>query len=296
MVIPSGTQLSAMTRLFSSSVFRDMAKRGKSSLFRRLVSMTDIGERCAADATVGHAFDSAFAILKQSGCRDEYVYRAALTRRILLGKHSLNTACMLTEFRAGVCKADLVILNGTATVYEIKSERDSLSRLANQVDNYKKVFAKVFVIASKDHVGGVLETVPVDVGVLELSPRYQISTIREAEDRPERICPVAVFESLRTAEAEAILRRLGGSVPDVPNTLRRAALRDCFENLDQKAVHMAMVDTLKRTRDLAPLRDLVVRLPQSLHAAALSIQVRRSDHDRIVDAVSTPLVTAMTWS
>lgn len=258
--------------------------------------MTDVGALCPADATVGHAFDSAFAILNRAGRRDEYVYRAALTQRVLMGKHSLHTACMLTEFRAGACKADLAILNGTATVYEIKSERDSLARLANQVENYKKVFAKVYVITSKDHVGSVFETVPADVGVLKLSSRNQISTIREAEDRPDRICPVTVFESLRTPEAETILKRLGIAVPDVPNTLRHAAMRESFEKLDPTAVHIAMVDTLKRTRDLAPLRDLVDRLPQSLHAAALSIQVRRADHDRIVEAVSTPLATAMAWS
>lgn len=295
-MIRNATQLSAMARLFSSGVFREMAKKGRSSLFRRLISITDIGALCPADATVGHAFDSAFAILKRNGCRDEYVYRAALIQRVLLGKHSLNTACMLTEFRAGTCKADLAILNGTATVYEIKSERDSLARLANQVENYKRVFAKVFVIASKDHVDSVFKTVPTDVGVLELSARHQISRIREAEDRPDRICPVTVFESLRTAEAEAILEQLGVQFPDVPNTLRRGVIRERFEKLDPTAVHIAMVETLKRTRDLAPLSEFVERLPQSLHAAALSINIRRSDHDRIVEAVSTPLTTAMAWS
>lgn len=295
-MIKNATQLSAMARLFSSGVFREMAKKGRSSLFRRLINMTDIAALCSADATVGHAFDSAFTILKRNGCRDEYVYRAALTQRVLLGKHSLNTACMLTEFRAGSCKADLAILNGTATAYEIKSERDSLARLENQVENYRRVFAKVFVIASKDHVDSVFKTVPADVGVLELSARHQISTIREAEDRPDRICPVTVFESLRTAEAETILAQLGVQFPDVPNTLRRGVIRERFEKLDPTTVHMAMVETLKRTRDLAPLSELVERLPQSLHAAALSINIRRSDHDRIVKAVSTPLNTAMAWS
>lgn len=295
-MIKNATQLSAMARLFSSGVFREMAKKGRSSLFRRLINMTDIAALCPADATVGHAFDSAFAILKRNGCRDEYVYRAALTQRVLLGKHSLNTACMLTEFRAGTCKADLAILNGTATVYEIKSERDSLARLANQVENYKRVFAKVFVIASNDHVDSVFKTVPTDVGVLELSARHQISTIREAEDRPDRICPVTVFESLRTAEAETILAQLGVQFPDVPNTLRRGVIRERFEKLDPTAVHIAMVETLKRTRDLAPLGEFVERLPQSLQAAALSVKIRQSDQDRIVEAVSTPLTIAMAWS
>jgi uncharacterized protein CbrC (UPF0167 family) len=285
-----------MTRLFSSSVFREMARRGQSPLFARLLGLTDIGDRCSADATVGQAFDAAFGVLKTAGRRDEYIYRAALTHKVLMGTHSLNTACMLTEFRAGACKADLAILNGTATAYEIKSERDSLSRLANQVANYKQVFAKVYVIASERHVAGVLDTVPNDVGVMMLSSRYQISTVREAEDRPDRICPATVFESLRSSEAAAILRSMGVAVPDVPNTQRHAVMRDLFDAQDPAAVHVAMVKTLKRTRDLARLSDLVNCLPPSLHAAALSIQVRRADHNRIIEAVSTPLDAAMAWA
>jgi hypothetical protein len=285
-----------MTRLFSSAVFREMAKKGRSPLFARLVALADITNRCADDATVGEAFDATFDVLKTVGRRDEYIYRSALTHNVLIGTHSLNTACMLTEFRAGACKADLAILNGTATVYEIKSERDSLSRLAKQVDNYKQVFAKVYVIASEGHVTGVLNTVPDDVGVMMLGSRYRITTVREAEDRPDRICPATVFESLRSAEAVAILKRLKIAVPDIPNTQRHAAMRAVFAQLDPTAVHKAMVVTLKRTRDLSPLSNLVDDLPRSLHAAALSIQVRRADHGRIVEAVSTPLEAAMAWT
>ncbi len=295
MVIPNASQLSAITRLFSSGVFREMAKKGRSPLFSRLLKNTDVGQRCGADATVGQAFNSAFDILKTAGLRDEYVYRAALTHKVLMGTHSLNTACMLNEFRVGACKADLAILNGTATVYEIKSERDSLSRLSNQIETYKKVFAKAYVIAGEHHVRSVLDTISKDVGVLKLSTRYRISTVREAEDRPNRICPIAVFESLRSAEADAILRALGVASPDVPNTQRHSAMRECFRGLNPTDVHFAMVRTLKRTRDLAPLTDLVDRLPRSLYAAALSIKVRRADHDRIVEAVLTPLDAAMAW-
>ena len=293
---PNSSQLSAMTRLFSSGVFRQMAKKGWSPLFSRLIDLAQVPDRYGTGATVGDAFDSAFDVLKTAGLRDEYVYRAALTHKVLMGTHSLNTACMLNEFRAGACKADLAILNGTATAYEIKSERDSLSRLANQVGNYKRVFAKVFVIASESHVASVLDTVPDDIGVMMLSSRYRISTVRDAEDRPDRICPATVFESLRSAEAGAILKSLGIALPDVPNTQRHAAMRALFEALDPTAVHIAMVKTLKRTRDLAPLSSLVDQLPRSLHAAALSIQVRRADHERIVEAVSTPLGAAMAWA
>jgi hypothetical protein len=293
---PDASQLSAISRFFSSAVFREMTKRGRSPIFARLIRETQIERFCGPSATVGEAFDAAFAMLRRVGRRDEYVYRAALTRNVLLGKHSLNTASMLNEFRAGACKADLVILNGTATVYEIKSERDSLSRLARQVENYRKVFAKVYVIASECHVRGVIETVPEEVGVMSLCRRFHISAIRDGIDRPDLVCPQTVFDSLRSAEARAILKALGAAVPDVPNTRLHGAMREAFGQLRSTDVHRAMVGTLKRTRNLAPLGALVDRLPNSLHAAALSIQFRSADHDRLIDAVRTPLCVAAAWA
>jgi hypothetical protein len=289
----NASQLSALTRLFSSAVFRELAKKGRSPIFRRLLDQAAPPGGCA---TVGDAFDSAFRTLKVAGFRDEYIYRAALTHKILMGTHSLSTASMLNEFRAGACKADLVILNGTATAYEIKSERDSLARLANQIDNYKRVFAKVNVIVSEGHVDAVLAVVPDDVGVMYLTRRYTISPVRDAVDRPERVCPQTVFDSLRSAESAWILTAMGVPVPDVPNTRRHSVMRALFAELNPAELHKQMVRALKRSRNLAPLSQLVAQLPESLHAAALSIPVRRTDHDRLVSAVTTPLGVAMTWA
>jgi hypothetical protein len=290
------TELAAMSRLFSSAVFREMAKKGRSGLFRQLADEAGLLSDCDERATVGDAFNSAFGVLKIAGQRDEYIYRSAISHKILMGTHSLRTASMLTEFRAGACKADLVILNGTATAYEIKSERDSLARLSNQVANYRKVFAKVNVIASEDHVEGVLATVPDDVGVLCLSRRYRISTEREAAELPGNVCPQTVFESLRSAEAAAILRTLGRDVPRVPNTQLHGVMRAIFADLDPATLHAEMVRTLKRTRNLTPLVELVDQLPESLQAAAISIPVKRAEHVKLVEAVGTPLVKAMAWS
>lgn len=294
-VTQSTSQLAALRRLFSSAVFREFAKNGRSTLFARLMSQANWPSPRSAIATVSDAFDAAFSILKGAGLRDEYIYRAALTQKILMGRHSLRSASMLNEFRTGSCKADLVILNGTATVYEIKSERDSLFRLANQVANYKRVFASVNVIAGDNHVAAALKLVPATVGVMRLSQRHQIRIEREAIDQPDRICPTAVFESLRSAEVIAILRALGVVVPKVPNTLRRAVLRNRFAELEPIDVHSQMVQTLRRTRNLAPLSQLIHQLPKSLHAAALSIPVRRADHHRLVEAVGTPICVAMAW-
>jgi hypothetical protein len=295
-VATSTKQLSALSRLFSSTVFREMATKGKSAVFARLIPEADVLPPSNGRALVRDVFEIAFDILKQRGSRDEYIYRAALTHRILLGRHSLRTACMLSEFRTGECKADLAILNGTTTVYEIKSERDSLSRLERQIDSYRKVFANVFVIAGENHVEAVLDATSPDIGVMGLTRGYSITTRREAKSRPDRISPVTVFEAIRTSEAIELLTNLGVPIPSVPNTLLRSELRKRFETLRPEDAHQSMLRTLKRTRDMRPLASLVARLPDSLQAAALSIPLRRGDHDRLVGAVNTPIKQALAWS
>lgn len=288
------TQLAAISGLFSSSVIRELARRGRSPLFARLTRQSLL--TVPASERVGAVFETAFAVLKREGWRDEYIYKAALTHNVLLGTHTLNTASMLSEFRVGACKADLVILNGTATVYEVKSERDSLARLERQIAAYRRVFARVYVITAESHLGCVIGGVPRDVGVLLLGRRGQITTVRAAIDQPERTSSSDIFESIRTEEARLVLQQAGLGIPAVPNTKLRGALSKMFVQLDPRTAHDGMVRVLRRTRNLLPLSELVENLPRSLHAAALSVPLRRVDHARFIAAVNTPLQHAMLWA
>jgi hypothetical protein len=289
-------QLAAISRLFSSSVVHEMARNGKSPLFARLVTQSQMLSSMSLSERVCTVFEAAFSLLKREGYRHEYIYKAALTHKILLGKHSLQTASMINEFRVGDCKADVAILNGTATVYEVKSERDSLTRLERQIAAYATVFAKVYVIAAESHIRAVANTVPDFVGMLCLNSRHKITTLRDAADQPERTSPSAIFDSIRTEEARMILSSFGVSIPRVPNTELHAVLRRAFMTLDPVQAHEGMVRVLKRTRNLLPLSALVNQLPPSLHTAALSVPLRKVDHQRLVAAVNTPLKDAMGWA
>jgi hypothetical protein len=290
------SQITAISRIFSSSVIREMATKGKSPLFVRLANEAKIFENADDSLNVGELLESAFSILKEKSHRHEYVYKAALTKKILLGRHSLGTASMLTEFRIGDCKADLVILNGTGTVYEIKSERDSLSRLERQIAAYRDVFATVYVIAGANHLDSIFKIVPQDVGVLLLSNRYQITEKRLALVRPDRTNSAAIFDSIRLSEAKQILIQTGVKVPHVPNTELHGVLRERFVKLPSQLAHKEMVSVLKKTRDLMPLIDLVDQLPICLQSAALTISLRKVDRLRLLQAVNAKLSEAKRWT
>lgn len=291
----SPSQISAIARLFSSSVVRDFARMGRSPLFARLTREVLGSAHPTKAQRVTDFLESSFDILKTTACRHEYVYKSALTHKELLGRHNLRTASMLNEFRVGDCKADVAILNGTATAYEIKSERDSLTKLERQVEAYRTVFASVYVIAGGNHVENVQKLVPEDTGIMLLSDRYQITTIREAVRAPERTSPLAILGSVRIDEAKEILALMDVVIPSAPNTQMYAALREAFTNLDPAETHSTMVQVLKRSRNLQSLNALIDQVPKSLHNAVLSAPMRGSDHERLVSALRTPLRTAIAW-
>lgn len=290
------SHMSALSRLFSAGVFHELAREGRSPLFARLIGETPVEVASAQVDSVGDAFDEAFKLLRMSGLRSEYIYRTAIVRNVLLGTHSLNSASMLTEFRTGQSKADLVILNGTAAVYEIKSERDSLARLEKQINDYQKVFAKVFVIAGADHVDSVAKLVPENIGVMCLRRWNRIGTIREAVDGSEFIEPASVLESLRSGEAVKVLEGFGVSVPDVPNTVLRKTLMEEFRQIEPTKLHRMVVATLKETRSQSKLANVVGDLPFSLQAAALTYKLRGGQYANVLRGISTPLKDAMRWA
>jgi hypothetical protein len=290
------SELAALTRMFSAAVIRELGRSGRSALFARLLAQSGVASQMPRNATVGDAFDRAFRLLRSLGNRDEYVYRSAITQKILLGQHNLRTASMLSEARVGICKADVVVLNGTATAYEIKSERDSLARLTNQVTAYSDVFAAVNVVTSPLHVRQVLRQVPGWVGVLVLSEKFTLQVERPAVADAARTDPLAVLDLMRVDEARRVLRSLDISPPNVPNTQMRVALRDMFSSLDPTVVHTQMVTTLKVTRSQSAASDFIKAVPTSLRAAMLSVKMNGASEIKLLKATSLPVSAAFAWS
>lgn len=291
----ASTNVSAVARLFSSAVVGEMAEYGRSSTFNRLARQIDMDEAMAGRTTVRDLYASAYTTLRRSENRHEYVYKNAIVEKILLGTHSLNTASALMEFRVGRSKADLVMLNGTAAAFEIKSERDSLFRMKAQVEDYLKVFATVNVIVAENHLTDAEKCVPDEVGLLVLTDRYTISTIRKAENRPERVSCAAVFDALSTSEACDLLEWLGADVPDVPNTIRRKAIEGLIEDFRPEQVHRAMVAVLKKRRNLSSLEQLLDQIPSALFSAAIRMRITRERQRNLLCALSTPMEGALAW-
>ncbi|MCB2156808.1 sce7726 family protein [bacterium] len=283
------TRLAAISALFSAGVLRRLMQPSPNEGLCRLVQQSGLSSALGPDAPLADFLEAAHRVLERPAYRNEYTYKSAITQKLLLGRHSLKTATLLSEFRVRNSVADLVILNGTSTVYEIKSERDSLDRLSGQLRDYQEVFANTYVVTGPSRRNQVLELLPCGVGLLILTERGTLSRARAAICGAASINPRTIFDSIRTQEAMEVLRMCGRPVPDLPNTRIRSALAEAFTDIEPIELHRAVVSVMRKTRSSESLREVLSRLPRSLHAFALSVRMRRQDKTRLLQAMKLPL-------
>jgi hypothetical protein len=272
----------SLSRLFSSQVVRELATVGHSALAKRVLSDAGVEGSLDARMTLAECYEGLYSALFKN-YRNEYLYKNTVARRVLLGRHSLKTATMLTELRAADCKADCVVLNGTSTVYEIKSEFDSTARLQRQIAAYRRVFDRVNVVTSARQIDSVRRVVDENIGLVVLNERHYLTTIREAVSGKRQVTPADVFDSLRQSEYSEIIENRCGYLPDVSNGRLYAACRQLFMTLSPEDAHDAMVGALKTRGRAKSLREFIESVPPSLKAASLACSLKASLQRDFID-------------
>lgn len=113
-----------LSKIFSPTILKELCSTGNSKKLRKILDELNLLYQVDLKKNLESFFNDVYKILLKN-YRNEYIYRSIIIKKILLGIHSLNTAHLINECRVGNSKADCVILNGTSTVYEIKTQFDT---------------------------------------------------------------------------------------------------------------------------------------------------------------------------
>jgi len=287
-----------LARFFSSGVLRELAHTGHSAIASRLSRQHRLFEQFGSGISVAEFYDAIFKRLVRE-YRHEYIYKNAIAEKILLGKHNLNTAFMLTEFRVDDCKADAVVLNGTSHVYEIKSEMDSFERLDRQLTAYRKMFDFITVITTERLYKSVEDRVPMEVGIMVLADggyKFRKKPFREAISNKGNVDPVVIFNALQRREYLKVIKEtFGVALTHLPNTQIYSEAKTYFEKLSPAVAHDAIVEALKHRRDTHRVADFVLDVPNSLKAASLSIRLTNEERTRFVNLLHTDITSAFAY-
>lgn len=193
---------------------------------------------------------------------NDKVIRTAL--RIYLSKlHARDRKLRIVEefgVEHGAARVDVAVVNGILHGYEIKSDRDTLSRLPEQMDAYNAVFDQVTLIVGKQHIYEAINLVPDWWGILiaKVAPDSSVrfTRIREAQENIGQ-CNLSIARLLWRGEALRILEEVGQAVG-----LRSKPRERIYEKLstifDQATLEEKVRDALFVREDWRPDAPLVL--------------------------------------
>ena len=268
--------------------FLELAARGQHrAVMRELANHFSSYDPPSERRLLENWFDFFYSILlAQYPC--EYVYKNSLTTRLYLSRHNLQKSVLIDEFRSGNSRADIVVMNDTSTVYEVKSKYDSMSRLECQMSDYRMVFDRIYVVTAREMVQEVLARVDVPVGVMELRDDGELKTLRDAQSNKSNTDPGAIFDCMRQSEFCAVIKEAFGSVPDIPNSFMYRTLRRQFLKLDPERSHDLMVKHIRTRGKSKTFVDLILAAPRSLKHACLTFCKSRSLAQNILKRLKEP--------
>lgn len=277
-----------ISRLFSRSVIHELSSDKVPTTLRRVIKQSGLLDLLTHACLLRRCYETAYQIIDKR-YRNEYFYKNTLANRILLGRHSLKTASMITEFRVGETKADVVILNGTSNIYEIKTEFDNLVRLEKQISNYRRVFEHIYVVTCEGHQHKVLEVLGSDIGVLTIDHRHNLKTFRKSVSQLGNLDSSAIFDVLQKQDYLSIILQVFGEIPKVPNTQIYRECKRIFARIDPQVAHKYMVDALRHRSPRSTLTALLSEIPPALVAAVISYGHSKREAAVFSSALNRPL-------
>lgn len=285
-------QLATLSNLFSPTLIHELIKFGYSERLYRILRDTMLLEQ-VAKKTLGELFEFGFGEINKK-YPNEYVYKNAIAKNIVLGRHSLNTSFMINELQSANSKVDCVVVNGTLTVYEIKTEFDNFRRLDKQLADYKKVFEKINVITSYKHLDKLKYLEKEGVGLMEFKKNGAISRIFDSISHFDSLELGEVFNLLRRAEYLAVINKLHGHTPDVPNTKIYSACKELFCTLDKRLVYNEVVKQLKFRGENKTMKEFVLAVPNALKARAISGGYTKREQAKLIDLLDDEIGNLIT--
>ncbi|RHW38153.1 hypothetical protein D1B31_15380 [Neobacillus notoginsengisoli] len=233
-----------LNRFFTHNIFMDLINGKGNSLYNTCINR--YLNNGVSSINNEHLITKVYKYISKE-YRNEYFFKNTLLNKLLLGRHSLNTTTALTEIPINKSKADFILINGKAIVYEIKTGLDTLDRLESQINDYYKAFNHVSVISCESNYDKLMEMFKdTNVGISILTEKNTISLRKKPVEDNTKLDYSVMFKILRKSEFENIILSYYGSLPV---TTQVAYYKECFKffaAIDKKEVYKFFITELKK--------------------------------------------------
>lgn len=268
-----------LTRFFTQRTIKSLIMSDEeSSIFYKVVRRYHIPY--GANTSNAEVISEIYQYLAGS-YRNEYLYKNTLLNKLLINAHRINTTVALTEVPIANSKADFIMINGKAVVYEIKTELDTFERLENQIKDYYKAFDHVCVVTSETQESALLEKLSgTPTGLYILTKKNTIRKPKEPEEYREKLDINVMFKILNKPEYESLTAALCGFLPNVkPVKYYRECMR-LVSGFSVEEVYPLFLKELKK-RSRVEVIDFS-RIPNALNCLAYFSRYSSEDYKKLL--------------
>lgn len=262
-----------LNHFFTKRVFKDVLLNND-SIYNTVINRFVENPK---DKNNGMLISEVYKFMSKS-YRNEYFYQNTLLNKLLLGKHSINTTTALTQIPIGKSKADFILINGKAVVYEIKTELDTFERLKTQLDDYFKAFNYVCVVTSESkysHIAKILENTPVGIYVLTEQNTISEKLHKDPIEDNSKLNHTVIFKVLRKREFENILEEYFGELPNVRQVFYYKECLDWFRRIPICVAYSMTLKQLKMRNKILNVRDFYDSPYELKSLMYFSLQLKR---------------------
>ncbi len=213
--------------------------------------------------------------------RNEYYFKNTLINKLLLGKYSVNTTTALTEVPINKSKADFVLVNNKAVVYEIKTSLDTLERLDTQLNDYFKAFTTVCVVTCESNyekLSSILKDTK--VGIYILTDKNTLSKRKEPIEERAYLSYEVIFKILRKNEFENILLKCYGELPSATPAFYYDECFKYFKSIDIDIIYKYMLEELRK-RIYLEKENYKKIIPYELKFLAYFAEYKEKDYSKL---------------
>ena len=206
--------------------------------------------------------------------KDEYYYKNEMLNQLV---SSEDTA--IVELHVSGSIADFIIVNKSATVYEIKTALDNFDRLESQISDYSRAFTKVAVVIPSEKLASLLQKIDNPKIGIVIEKDGLFSVYREPVADVSHLSHRAMFGILRKPEYSAIIKQWFGSLPEVSDFEYYETCYNLFSQIPMQEAYQLFTDALKKRK----LRQDISNIPYGFRGLIYFTKLNRCEYARFLN-------------
>lgn len=219
--------------------------------------------------------------------QNEYVFKNAFLNEWLIKEIGQCNTKVFNEYRVGNAIADLAMFNGNSKVFEIKTEFDSDSRLAHQLENYRKAFNQIFLIIPESKLS-LYKKYDDGVGLITFkSNQEQKFTLQRVAINNSEVDAETIMHILHTSEYKAIVKSYYDHLPEMTSFNQFNKCRDLIKKIPSQVLNTYFIEQMKN-RDLENV--LSSRNYSEFNQLSLALKLSKIERKEMIQKLKSPIM------